>query len=139
MVYDVTLATRRRLRLIASGVLGAAAVCVVASAWAGGVDFGPDDSDDAGPPYLGVATDQNGGPVADAKVMVSVAKFNSTIVQRSDSQGHYFIQGFDKSVTPGDVVVVCSKDGYQDATGVKTPGSDPTAPVQVVCTMQKKP
>jgi hypothetical protein len=109
------------------------------SALAGGIDFGPvDQSANAGPSYFGVVTDQNGAPLPDTKVTINVTKLNSTVVQRADSQGHFFIQGFDKSVNPNDVDIVCSKDGYKDAQASKTVASDPTAPVQVVCTLQKK-
>lgn len=128
--------------IFAASAIGACVVIAIgfaAPAFAGGVDFGPDESNDAGPPYLGVATDQTGVAVPDVKVTVAVARLNSTLVQRSDSQGHFFIQGFDKSVKPDDVAVTCSKDGYQDAQGAKTLGQNSTAPIQVLCTLVKKP
>jgi hypothetical protein len=125
-----------KARVLACAVL--AWPLLMARAQAGGVDFAPDETADAGPSYFGLATDSSGGAVADAKVTVNVAKLNSTVVQRADSQGHFFIQGFDKSVSPSDVVITCSKDGFKDATATKTPGSDPTAPVQVVCVLEKK-
>lgn len=105
---------------------------------AGGVDFGPDDqAANAGPVYLGVVTDQSGAALPDTKITVNVAKLNSTMIQRADSQGHFFVQGFDKSVDPKDVDITCSKDGYQNAQGTKSITSDPTAPVNVICMLHK--
>ena len=105
---------------------------------AGGMDFAPTSSANAGPSYFGVVTDQSGALVPDAKITINVAKLNSTVVQRADSQGHFFIQGFNKSVGPGDVAITCSKSGYQDGKAKKTVSSDPTSPVQVVCMLAKK-
>ena len=116
-------------------VVGAVASTAVR---AGGVDFGPSSNADAGPSYIGVVTDATGGPAPDVKINVGVAKLGSTVVERSDSQGHFFIQGFDKTVSPNDVEITCSKDGFDDGKGTKTIGTDPTAPVQVLCVLGKK-
>lgn len=107
-------------------------------AFAGGGGFGADDDDsNAGPPYLGVVQDQDGKDLPDAKITVTIAKMNSTLVQRSDMVGHFFIRGFDKSVDPKDVTIVCSKDGYADATASTTPPAG-TAPIQAICVLKKK-
>ena len=119
------------------------ALCLGATpALAGGVDFSPDDvGADAGAPYLGIVTDQSGAPVPDVKVTVVLAKLNATIVVRADSLGHFFIQGFDKSVHPDDVKITCAKEGYTDADATKAPTTDPgadaSAPIQVVCVLSK--
>jgi hypothetical protein len=105
---------------------------------AGGIDFGPDDQPaNTGPVYLGVVTDQNGAAVPDAKITVKVPTLNATVVQRADSQGHFFVQAFDKSVNPKDVDIACSQDGYQNAEATKDITSDPTAPVNAVCSLHK--
>lgn len=107
-------------------------------AFAGGGGFGADDDDaNAGPPYLGIVQDQDGKDLPDAKITVTIAKMNSTLVQRSDTVGHFFIRGFDKSVDPKDVTIVCSKDGYADATATTTPAAG-TAPIQAICVLKKK-
>ena len=106
-------------------------------AFAGGGGFGGDDDDaDSGPPYFGIVKDNGGKDIADAKITVTIAKMNSTLVQRSDSMGHFFIRGFDKSVDPKDIVVVCSKDGYATATATATPAIG-NAPIQLLCVMPK--
>jgi hypothetical protein len=108
-------------------------------AYAGGGGFGADDDDDAnaGPPYLGIVQDQDGKDIADARITVTVAKMNSSLVLRSDSVGHFFVRGFDKSVDPKDVTITCSKDGYEDATASTTPPAG-KAPIQAICVLKKK-
>ena len=116
-----------------------AALALATPAYAGGGGFGADDDDtaDAGPPYLGVVQDTNGKDLPDAKITVTIAKMNSTLVQRSDTMGHFFIRGFDKSVDPKDVAITCSKDGYSDAPATTTPPAG-TAPIQAICVLKKQ-
>lgn len=110
---------------------------LAAPAWAGGGGFGGDDDDaDSGPPFFGIVKDNTGKDLADAKITVTIAKMNSTLVLRSDTMGHFFVRGFDKSVDPKDVTIVCSKEGYADATGEVTPALG-NAPIQVLCVMKK--
>jgi hypothetical protein len=106
---------------------------------AGGGGFGADDDDtvDAGPPYLGVVQDQDGKDLPDAKITVTIAKMNSSLVLRSDTVGHFFVRGFDKTVDPKDVAIVCSKDGYADATATTSPPAG-TAPIQAICVLKKQ-
>jgi hypothetical protein len=107
---------------------------------AGGGSFGADDDDNdanAGPPFLGLVQNDSGKNIADAKITVAIAAMNSTLVLRSDTVGHFFVRGFDKSVDPKDVKISCSKDGYADATAVTTPPAG-TAPIQAICILKKK-
>lgn len=108
--------------------------------WAGGGGFGADDDStaDAGPPFLGIVQDQDGKDVPDAKIDVTIAKVNSSLVLRSDTVGHFFVRGFDKSVDPKDVTITCSKDGYADATATMLTPPNGNAPIQVVCNLKKK-
>jgi hypothetical protein len=114
-----------------------AALGIAGAAWAGGGGFGSDEADDkdAGPPFFGVIKDKEGKTVADAKITVTITKTNSTLVLRSDSQGHFFVRGFDKTIDPNDVTLSCSKDGYRSADGVKTPSSGSSAPIEVICVL----
>jgi hypothetical protein len=108
--------------------------------WAGGVTFdSPDDSEaDAGPPFSGYVKDRDGNPVDDAKITVTVKIFNSTLILRTDSDGHFLVKGFDKSVDPADVDISCSKDGYEEYAKSRRPASsDPTAAIQIDCILQK--
>jgi hypothetical protein len=112
-------------------------LALASPAFAGGGGFGGDDDDaDSGPPYFGLVKDNGGKDIADAKITVTITKMNSTLVQRSDTMGHFFIRGFDKTVDPKDVVVVCSKDGYAQATAEATPAIG-NAPIQLLCVLQK--
>lgn len=122
-----------------SGRYGAAivvlgfALALACAARAGGGSFGNDDdsTQDAGPAFFGFVKDKNGDAVGDAKITVTVKNLNSSLILRTDSQGHYFVRGFDKSVDPADVEVACSKDGYTEARHVRKPALDPGAPVEV--------
>jgi len=107
---------------------------------AGGGGFGADDDADtvdAGPPYLGVVQDSDGKDLPDAKITVTIAKMNSSLVLRSDSVGHFFVRGFDKSVDPKDVTITCSKEGYADAVATTSPPAG-TAPINAICVLKKE-
>jgi hypothetical protein len=108
-------------------------------AWAGGVTFDdPDQDANAGPPFSGIVRDRSGQPVEDAKVTVTVKIFNSSLILRTDADGHFTVNGFDKSVSPGDVEFACSKDGYTQFAVSRRPTSDPKAPIPVTCVLQKQ-
>ena len=118
----------------------AAALGLSVPAHAGGGGFGADDTDDtanAGPPFLGLVQDDAGNNITDARITVTIASMNSTLVLRSDTVGHFFVRGFDKSVNPKDVKIACSKDGYADATATTTPAIG-NAPIQAICVLKKK-
>jgi hypothetical protein len=132
---------RTILRICAAALMAFGATFSVCDrVWAGGVTFdSPDDSDaDSGPPFSGYVKDRDGNPVADAKITVTVTVFNSTLILRTESDGHFLVKGFDKSVDPKDVDISCSKDGYTEYAKSRRPqGSDPKAPIQVDCILQK--
>jgi hypothetical protein len=124
-------------RAMIRGVFAAGlAVTLVSAAWAGGSTFGSDEADDkdAGPPFFGVVKDKDGKVVADAKITATIAKSNSTLVLRADSQGHFFVRGFDKSIDPNDVAISCSKENYHTTAGVKAPATG-SAPIEVICVL----
>ena len=117
----------------------AAVLGIALPAYGGGGGFGADDDDDAnaGPPFLGLVQDDAGSNLVDARITVTIASMNSTLVLRSDTVGHFFVRGFDKSVDPKDVTISCSKDGYADATATTTPPAG-NAPIQAICVLKKK-
>jgi hypothetical protein len=124
------------LSRFAPALLICAALGLASTAWAGGGGFGSDEdsNQDAGPPYFGVVKDKDGKALADAKITATIAKSNSSLVLRADSQGHFFIRGFDKSIDPGDVTISCSKEGYRETQGIKAPATG-AAPIEVVCVL----
>ena len=109
---------------------------LASAAWAGGSTFGSDEADDkdAGPPFFGIVKDKDGEALADAKITATIAKSNSTLVLRADSQGHFFVRGFDKSIDPNDVAISCSKENYRATAGVKAPATG-SAPIEVICVL----
>jgi len=117
-----------------------AALALASPAFGGGGGFGADDDDsaNAGPPFLGLVQDSDGNNLTDAKITVTIAKMNSSLVLRSDTVGHFFVRGFDKSVDPKDVVITCSKDGYADATATATTPPSGNTPIQVICILKKQ-
>jgi hypothetical protein len=117
----------------------AAALGLALPAHAGGGGFGADDDDDSansGPPFLGLVQDDAGNNITDARITVTIASMNSTLVLRSDTVGHFFVRGFDKTVDPKDVKITCSKDGYADVTAITTPSVN-SAPIQAICILKK--
>lgn len=128
------------MRALAPIIAVAASLVLASPCLAGGGGFGADDDTtaDAGPPFLGIVQDQDGKDVPDAKIDVTIAKMNSSLVLRSDTVGHFFVRGFDKSVDPKDVTITCSKDGYSDATATSVAPPNGNAPIQVICILKKK-
>jgi hypothetical protein len=123
-----------------SAIALAAALGLALPTHAGGGGFGADDDDtdaNAGPPFLGLVQDDAGKNITDARITVTIAAMNSTLVLRSDTVGHFFVRGFDKSVDPKDVKITCSKDGYADAMAVTTPPAG-NAPIQAICILKKQ-
>lgn len=115
-----------------------ATLALTNACWAGGGGFGSDEDDakDAGPPFFGVVKDKDGNALADAKITATIVKSNSTLVLRADSQGHFFVRGFDKSIDPNDVQISCSKDGYRNANGAKLGPGGSSAPIEVLCVLE---
>ncbi len=110
-----------------------------ARAGGGSFDSMDDSDDDSGPPYVGNVKDRDGNAIADAKVTIKVAAFNSSLILRTDDQGHFNVKGFDKSVDPDGVDFSCSADGFKffARTKAKT-GDGPKAPVAVTCLVEKQ-
>ncbi len=119
------------------------AVCGLATtgAKAGGGSFDTmdDNDDDSGPPFVGDVKDRSGAGIPDAKVTIAVKAFNSSLILRTDDQGHFNVKGFDKSVDPEEVDFSCSADGYKffARTKAKT-GDGPRAPIAVTCLVEKQ-
>ena len=116
-------------------------VGLASAARAGGGSFDTMDDDDqeAGPPYIGNVKDRSGNSIPDAKVTISVKAFNSSLILRTDDQGHFNVKGFDKSVDPEGVDFSCSADGYKFFARSKNPtGDGPRSPIDVTCLVEKQ-
>ena len=128
----------RTMLLICLGPGLAALNSFPAVAGGGSFDDADDHDDDSGPPFIGDVKDKSGTPIADAKVSVSVAAYNSTVFMRADDQGHFNIKGFDKEIQPDEIEIACSMEGYKPYAISRQPtGPGPRAPIEVICLLEK--
>lgn len=115
------------------------ALTISTPAWPGGSDDSmPQDHHDDGPFYFGFVKDVSGKMVPDAKVTAEI-KGRGTVIARSNATGFYKMPGFGKAVTPNNVNISCSKDGYRQTRVVRrTPvGKNPVAGIETECTLQR--
>jgi hypothetical protein len=122
--------------LLACLALAAAA----SGARAGGDAFEPDEhSPDEGPSYFGFVKDERGAPVRDAKVSASY-KNSLTLVMRTNATGAYKIRGFKKEISPNDVTIACSKDGYKQIRVFRRPlvKGKPVKSVETDCRLKRE-
>jgi hypothetical protein len=131
--------TFRRRWLRAALVVVPAVVLIAAqpSARAGGVNFGEDSDSNDGPSYFGFVRDDNGSPVAGARV-TAAPQAGGSLVTRSNSMGVYKIPGFAKEIDPNTVGISCTKDGYTQSDVLRRGQADAKDPVEVDCTLQKQ-
>jgi len=108
-------------------------------AWSGGSgDEGPDDHQDAGLSCFGFVKDTTGKVIADAKVAAEIKGLGS-VIARTNATGAYKLPGFGKDVSPKNVTISCSKDGYkQTRSFTRTPlNKKPLTAIEIECTMQR--
>lgn len=107
--------------------------------WAGGSDDeGPDAHQDDGPSYFGFVKDANGKAIPDAKVTAEI-KGRGSVITRSNATGAYKLPGFGKEISPKNVIISCSKDGYKQTRAfTRTPlNKKPLPAIEVQCNMQR--
>jgi hypothetical protein len=112
---------------------------IVGTAWAGGSnDEGPDDHQDAGLSYFGFVKDTTGKVIADAKVTAEIKGLGS-VIARTNATGAYRLPGFGKDISPKNVTISCSKEGYkQTRSFTRTPlNKKPLTAIEIECTMQR--
>lgn len=108
-------------------------------AWPGGDAGDADDhSHDDGPRFFGFVKDNSGKIVPDAKVTAEVKGLGS-VVTRSDKLGTYKMPGFGKHISPNNITISCSKDGYKQSRTLRrtAPGKNPVTAIEIECTMQR--
>jgi len=109
---------------------------------AGGESFGPDEEALAGGMrFFGFVKDTKGTVIPDAKIVVEVKGSNVSWVMRANADGHYHLPALGKNMTPENVTITCSKEGYKAATGVVM-ASNPNPPdgipaVEVDCILAR--
>ena len=108
-------------------------------AWPGGDAGDADDhSHDDGPRFFGFIKDTSGRIVPDAKVTAEIKGLGS-VVTRSDKLGTYKLPGFGKHISPNNITISCSKDGYRQTRTLRrtAPGKNPVTAIEIECTMQR--
>jgi hypothetical protein len=107
-------------------------------AWAGGEADEHEHSDDEGPRFFGFVKDGSGRIVADAKVTAEIKGLGS-VVTRTDKMGAYKMPGFGKHISPNNIAISCSKDGYKQLRAVRRtpPGKTPVTAVETECVLQR--
>ncbi len=131
-------------RIALSLMLGLSSLSLISTpAWPGGeAEFGTDHSHDDGPNYFGFVKDTSGRVIPDAKVTADIQgliKGRASVIARTNATGAYRIPGFGKNVSPSNVTISCSKDGYkQTRTFVRTSlTKTPLTAIEIECTMQR--
>ncbi len=113
-----------------------------APAWPGG-EAGDDAHDhDDGVNFFGFVKDVNGKAIPDAKVTADIKgliKGSASVIARTNATGAYRIPGFGKEISPNNVTISCSKDGYkQTRTFTRTAlTKKPLTAIEIECTMQR--
>lgn len=128
---------RRSCLIACLAVIGA---CISPAALAGGDSFEPDEhGPDEGPAYFGFVKDARGAPVRDAKVSASY-KNTLTLVTRTNATGSYKVRGFKKEISPNDVTISCSKEGYKQIRVFRRPliKGKPAKSVETECRLERQ-
>ena len=83
-------------------------------------------------------TDSTGALIPDAKVTAEI-KGRGSVITRSNATGAYKLPGFGKEISPNNVIISCSKDGYkQTRSFTRTPlNKKPLAAIEIQCSMQR--
>ncbi|MGH8642326.1 MAG: carboxypeptidase-like regulatory domain-containing protein, partial [Burkholderiales bacterium] len=117
-----------------------ASALAAGGAWAGSDSEPHEHNPDDGPAYFGFVKDASGVPVRDAKVSASYKKSNLTLVTRTNATGAYKVHGFRKDVSPEDVAISCSKDGYKQIRTFRypVPKGKPVKAVETECRLQRQ-
>ena len=113
---------------------------VATAALAGGDSFEPDEhGPDEGPAYFGFVKDARGAPIRDAKVSASY-KNSLTLVTRTNATGAYKVRGFRKEISPSDITITCSKEGYKQIRVFRRPliKGRPVKSVETECRLERQ-
>jgi len=103
------------------------------AARAGGESFGPDEEAQAGGMrFFGFVKDAKGNVVPDAKIVVEVKGRNASLVMRANGDGNYHLPALGKDMTPENVTITCSKEGYKSATGMVMSSTTPAGGIPTV-------
>ena len=85
-------------------------------------EMGDADHKDEGASYFGFVKDESGKPIAEAKVTAEIKNGISYIIHTSKN-GMYKFGGFNKKITPNDVTISCTKDGFRQVRVIRKPSA----------------
>jgi hypothetical protein len=112
------------------------AISSAVPAFAGGDDYDPgEDAQLAGPAYIGFVRDARGVPLSEVQVVLR-PKEGAPVTLRTNSVG-YYRSHISKDISPADVEVICSKDGYDQANGVRRAHPSNAPFVETNCTLRR--
>lgn len=98
---------------------------LVGVAQAGGESFGRDEEAlVGGMRFFGFVKDAKGNVIPEAKIVVEIKGRSASLVMRANADGNYRLPALGKDMTPENVTITCSKEGYKTATGMVM-SSDP--------------
>jgi hypothetical protein len=123
-----------------SAVAALALVLTTATVHAGGgINEPHEHTEEDGPTYFGFVRDMRNTPLNDAKVTLKIAS-GLTYVTRTDRSGMYRVRGLGNQVKPAEVVITCTKDGYQQIRVVRRPlpRGKAVKSVETECRMQRQ-
>lgn len=107
-----------------------ASALIPMSSQACGPDFGKEVPDALAVKYVGLVRDQDGRPVGNTTVIVSVGEELVT-----DAKGA-FLTSLGRDEDSPDIHFVCRKSGYQTVMATKTPSRTDKLRVFVTCSMR---
>lgn len=112
-------------------------LCLASAAQAGGELGEARDHTHDGLSVFGFVKDPSGRAIRDAKVTADI-KGLGAVIARTDATGVYKLPGFGKGITPSQVAISCSKDGYKQTRTVNrtSPTKKPVTAIEIECTMQ---
>ena len=110
-----------------------------AAGWAGGEADDHDDHDEqaGGVSYYGFVKDHRGVLVGEAKVAAEI-KNRGTIVTHTNILGAYRIPSFGKEISPDDISISCSKEGYRQLRITRRSDmNEAKKAIEIECTLQR--
>ena len=106
------------LRLHTEFIVLIACVTLSATTARAAGEMGDADHKDEGASYFGFVKDASGKPIAEAKVTAEIKNGISYIIHTSKN-GMYKFGGFNKKITPNDVTISCTKDGFRQVRVIR--------------------
>ena len=113
--------------------------CVTAPAMAGDADHEITDDHEDGTSFFGEAKDIAGmKPIGAVRVRTQIKGTMRFLTGQTDDEGRFKIRGLGPDIDADTVDVLCEKTGYRVIDTIRRRlSSDPHAPVEVECLMEK--